>query len=89
VRVVLDRDLAALYGVTTKWLNEQVKRNARIFPEDFMFQLSVEEKSEVVAKCDHPTTSNGNAGAHQWPAPRRVPLATGVLEPLREASLIK
>ena len=42
-RVVLDRDLAILYGVTTKRLNEQVKRNARKFPEDFMFQLTREE----------------------------------------------
>ena len=37
VRVILDADLARLYGVATKRLNEQVKRNARKFPEDFMF----------------------------------------------------
>jgi hypothetical protein len=43
VRVVPDRDLAALYGVTTMRLNEQVKRNARKFPEDLMFQLTREE----------------------------------------------
>ncbi len=42
-RVILDSDLAALYGVPTKRLNEQVKRNAVRFPEDFMFQLSLEE----------------------------------------------
>jgi len=42
-RVILDRDLAAIYGVTTKRLNEQVKRNAERFPEDFMFQLTPEE----------------------------------------------
>ena len=42
-RVILDRELAAIYGVTTKRLNEQVKRNAERFPEDFMFQLSAEE----------------------------------------------
>jgi hypothetical protein len=52
-RVVLDRDLAALYGVSTKRLNEQIRRNLRKFPEDFMFQLTAGEKSEVVAKCDH------------------------------------
>jgi ORF6N domain len=39
-RIILDADLAALYGVTTKRLNEQVKRNAERFPEDFMFRLT-------------------------------------------------
>jgi hypothetical protein len=52
-RVMLDADLAELYGVTTKRLNEQVKRNIERFPGDFMFQLNVDEKSEVVANCDH------------------------------------
>jgi hypothetical protein len=42
-RVILDADLAAIYGVTTKRLNEQVKRNADRFPEDFVFQLTLEE----------------------------------------------
>ena len=42
-RVILDRELAAIYGVTTKRLNEQVKRNAERFPEDFMFQLTFDE----------------------------------------------
>jgi hypothetical protein len=50
---MIDRDLAELYGVTTKRLNEQVKRNTNRFPEDFMFQLTLEEKNEVVANCDH------------------------------------
>lgn len=49
---MLDRDLAELYGVTTKRLNEQVKRNNTRFPEDFMFQLTQEEKIELVANCD-------------------------------------
>ncbi len=49
---MIDRDLAELYGVTTKRLNEQVKRNKNRFPEDFMFQLNVEEKNELVANCD-------------------------------------
>lgn len=52
-KVMIDRDLADLYGVTTKRLNEQVKRNASRFPEDFMFQLTESEKKEVVANCDH------------------------------------
>lgn len=42
-RVMLDSDLAMLYGVTTKRLNEQVKRNLARFPKDFMFRLSVQE----------------------------------------------
>ena len=52
-KVMLDADLAKLYGVSTKRLNEQVKRNRDRFPQDFMFQLSAKEKAEVVAKCDH------------------------------------
>jgi len=50
---ILPADLAEFYGVPTKRLNEQVKRNRDRFPDDFMFQLSVEEKFEVVANCDH------------------------------------
>ena len=52
-RVMLDVDLAALYGVATKRLNEQFKRNAARFPKDFCFQLSALEKEKVVANCDH------------------------------------
>ena len=52
-RVILDADLATLYGVSTRRFNEQVKRNIERFPLDFMFQLSREEKLEVVANCDH------------------------------------
>ena len=52
-KVMLDADLAELDGVTTKRLNEQVKRNRARFPTDFMFQLTAEEKAEVVANCDH------------------------------------
>ena len=51
-RVLLDADLAALYGVKTKALNQAVKRNIDRFPEDFMFQLTDEEKKEVVTNCD-------------------------------------
>lgn len=52
-QVMIDRDLAELYGVETKRLNEQVKRNIDRFPERFMFKLSSEEKEKVVANCDH------------------------------------
>ena len=52
-KVLIDADLAALYGVPTKALNQAVKRNAARFPVDFMFQLTEIEKSEVVTNCDH------------------------------------
>jgi hypothetical protein len=52
-KVMIDADLAALYGVSTKRLNQQVKRNGGRFPLDFMFQLSRAEREEVVANCDH------------------------------------
>ena len=52
-KVILGSDLAALYGVPTKRLNEQVKRNHKRFPSDFMFQLTKAEKEKVVANCDH------------------------------------
>ncbi len=52
-KVIIDADLAEFYGVPTKRLNEQVKRNKDRFPDDFMFQLSPDEKAEVVANCDH------------------------------------
>jgi hypothetical protein len=46
-RIILDSDLATLYGVTTKRLNEQVRRNAAKFPGDFMFQLTRDEAAEA------------------------------------------
>ncbi len=52
-KVMIDRDLAELYGVPTKRLNEQVKRNIKRFPKHFMFELTQDEKDELVAKCDH------------------------------------
>ena len=60
-KVVLDTDLAAVYGVTTKRLNEQFRRNRRRFPEDFAFQLSIKEyeslRSQIV------TLEKGGPGA--------------------------
>ena len=54
-KVMLDEDLAVLYGVPTKVLNQAVKRNAERFPEDFRFQLTAAEREEVVTNCDHLT----------------------------------
>lgn len=52
-QVLLDQDIARLYGVTTKRLNEQAKRNSARFPSNFRFELTAEERDEVVANCDH------------------------------------
>ncbi len=51
-QVIIDRDLAELYQVTTKSLNQAVKRNRNRFPIQFMFQLTDKEKEELVTKCD-------------------------------------
>lgn len=52
-KVMLDADLAALYKVQTKVLNQAVKRHRGRFPDDFMFQLTKDEKEKVVTNCDH------------------------------------
>ena len=55
-RVMLDYDLAAVYGVTTKALNQAVKRNLDRFPADFAFELTLDEKDELVTNCDRLAT---------------------------------
>ena len=52
-QVILDMDLAELYEVETRTLNQAVKRNRRRFPEDFMFRLTEKEKEEVITNCDN------------------------------------
>lgn len=66
-QVMLDRDLAELYGVETKRLNEQVKRNIERFPEDFMFQLTKDEAESVNLKSQFATSS--------WGGSRKLPYA--------------
>lgn len=51
-QVMIDRDLAFLYGVETRALNQAVKRNIERFPENFRFQLTKEELEELVTNCD-------------------------------------
>ena len=63
-KVMLDSDLADLYGVETKNLNKAVKRNPRRFPEDFMFQLTVEEFEALRFQIG---TSNGRGGRRTLP----------------------
>lgn len=67
-RVILDRDLASLYGVTTKRLNEQVKRNAARFPEDFVFRLAH-------AEIDALNRSQFATGSEKHRDPRFPPFA--------------
>jgi hypothetical protein len=62
-RVILDRDLAGLYGTTTKRLNEQVKRNRNRFPEDFMFQLTAKEWADLTSQI---AMSNAQSNRSQF-----------------------
>jgi phage regulator Rha-like protein len=92
-RVMLDRDLAALYETETKVLNLAVKRNIKRFPKDFMFQLSKEEFEdlrflfETSEKSDHPLrfqieTSKGRGGTRYLPyafTEQGVAMLSGVL----------
>jgi phage regulator Rha-like protein len=61
-RVLLDSDLAVIYGVTTKRLNEQVRRNADRFPDDFLLRLT---NHDVAALRSHFATLNARRGAHR------------------------
>jgi len=63
-RVILDSDLARLYGMTTARLNEQVKRNPDRFPPDFMFALS---RQEFTALISQNATSKGRGGRRKLP----------------------
>ena len=67
-QIILDEDLAGLYRVETRRLNEQVKRNSERFPEDFMFQLSKKEYENL--KSQFATSSLGQYGGR-----RKMPYA--------------
>ena len=64
-KVMLDRDLAEMYEVPTRRLNEQVKRNISRFPSDFMFQLSSEEADNL--RSQFATSSSGHGGRRYLP----------------------
>ena len=72
-RVMLDSDLAAIYGVSTRQLNQQLKRNRSRFPDDFAFQLSTEEfrnlKSQIATSSlmSQSVTSSGHGGRRKLP----------------------
>lgn len=64
-RVLFDADLASLYGVSTKALNQAVRRNAERFPSDFMFRLAAEEWSNLRSQIV--TSSSGAWGGPRYP----------------------
>lgn len=64
-KVILDADLAALYGVTTTRLNEQIKRNKDRFPEDFAFRLTKEEFTNLMSQFA--TSSSKHGGKRKLP----------------------
>jgi hypothetical protein len=65
-KAMLDSDLAELYGVSTKRLNEQVKRNLTRFPEDFMFRLTKEEADSL--RSQFATSKKGRRGGRRYEA---------------------
>lgn len=71
-KVMLDKDLAELYGVTTSNLNKAVKRNIDRFPDDFMFQLTKEEFENLIFQIG---ISNSNPERQAWGGTRKLPFA--------------
>ena len=65
-RVILDSDLARIYGVTTKVLNQAIKRNSERFPQDFVFQLNLEESREVTRLRSQTVTSKKGRGGRRY-----------------------
>lgn len=86
-KVMLDRDLSWLYGVTTKRLNEQVKRNKRRFPADFMFQLTKKERNELVAICDRFSPMKHSTVQPQAFTEQGIAMLSGVLNSKRAISV--
>ena len=88
LRVILDADLAQVYGVSTKQLNQAVKRFGEKFSSDFAFQL---KPQEVASLRSHIATSNSRGGRryHQQPEPKRREIGFHVRDGLRTSSLTK
>ena len=86
-KIMLDRDLALLYGVTTRRLNEQVKRNMKRFPGDFMFQLSKSERAKLVANCDRFKTMKHSSAMPYAFTEQGVAMLSGILNSDRAISV--
>ena len=72
---MIDFDLAELYGVPTKRLNQQVSRNKKRFPEDFMFRLTKEEAESL--RSQFATSNAGRGGRRYLPYAFTKPLSSG------------
>ena len=86
-KIMLDRDLALLYGVTTRRLNEQVKRNIKRFPDDFMFRLSKSERAKLVANCDRFKTMKHSSAMPYAFTEQGVAMLSGILNSDRAISV--
>src|SRR5213082_3176823 len=76
LRVILDSDLARIYGVTTKALNQAIRRNPERFPEDFVFKLNLKETREVMGLRSQSVTSKrveAGSAIYLTPSPNTVP----------------
>jgi len=96
-KVMLDRDLAALYGVETRVLNQAVQRNINRFPEDFMFQLSTKEFSSLKSQSavsistdnQHDTILKSQIVISSWGGARKRPYAFTELGVAMLSSVLK
>lgn len=80
VQVIIDKDLAILYRVETKKLNQAVKRNQDSFPDFFRFQLSEKEKDELVTNCDRLNTLKHSSSNPYAFTEQGVAMPTGILK---------
>ncbi len=87
-KVILDSDLASVYGVPTRRLNEQVKRNARRFPQDFLFRLTVEEMEQCQRLRSHfVTLKGGRSTEHPTTDASRSQIATSSPGPILKSQI--
>ncbi len=85
-KIMIDSDLANLYGVSTKGLNQQVRRNIERFPEDFMFQLTSEETKELRSQIVTSKANQGHGGRRYLPlafTEQGIAMLSGVLRSKR------
>jgi len=87
-KVMIDADLAILYGVQTKALNQAVKRNTRRFPPDFMFCLTKTEKNELVTNCDRLQRLKHSSGLPRAFTEQGVAMLSSVLKSAEADTII-